>query len=329
MPAGSAEVLGGAFDLGLAKAVHGIPEGPGLLYEAKVDGFRVSISVAHGAVRIRSRTGTDLTARFPELAEAAAAQIPDSTVVDGEAVIWNRGRLDFDSLQRRLGVGPALARQRARQRPASFVAFDVLAILGRDVRPMALKDRRALLEELAEGFAPPLQLSPATTDVDVARAWWAGLAGAKVEGIMAKRLDEPYYGGERRWMKSKRLEAEDAVVAAVIGSRARPSQLVLGIFDDAGRLRFAGRTGPLSAAQAARVAPFLRRPAREHPWPEEVPSTLIDRFARERTLVHLTLVEPVVVEVSADSARSGIAFRHVVRLIRARPELDPAEVRID
>jgi hypothetical protein len=119
------------------------------------------------------------------------------------------------------------------------------------------------------------------------------------------------------------------VVAAVIGPRSRPQQLVLGAWDTDGRLRFTGRTAPLTAAQAAIAASFLHPPAGEHPWPEEVPATAFDRFARDRGPVHLTLVEPVVVEVSADSARSGVAFRHSVRMARFRPDLDPASVRAE
>lgn len=142
----------------------------------------------------------------------------------------------------------------------------------------------------------------------------------------AKDLSQPYRGGERSWYKIKRRETTDAVCGAVIGPLSRPTQLILGVHDAAGELRFAGRTGRLGSVQASIAAGFLRPPAGEHPWPEEVPAAAFDRFARDRGLVRLTLVEPVVVEVSADAARSGIAFRHSVRLIGFRPDLDPASV---
>ncbi|WP_138413305.1 hypothetical protein [Sinomonas gamaensis] len=112
----------------------------------------------------------------------------------------------------------------------------------------------------------------------------------------------------------------------MVGSRTRPDQLVLGLYDAAGELRFAGRTAPLTPAQAARAAPFLHAPVGEHPWPEEVPTTALDRFARDRGPVRLTLVEPVAVEVSADAARTGRAFRHSTRLQRFRPDLDPRSI---
>lgn len=136
--------------------------------------------------------------------------------------------------------------------------------------------------------------------------------------------EEPQAG--TRTLAPTTSSSKENVVAAVIGTRSRPEQLVLGCMDESVRLRFAGRTGPLSAAQSRKAAAFLREPIGEHPWPEEVPSTWIDRFARERKLVRLTLVEPVVVEVSASSARSGLASRHVVRLQRFRPDLDPEPV---
>ncbi|MGT2462864.1 ATP-dependent DNA ligase [Sinomonas atrocyanea] len=331
MPTPRSRTLGGPFELALAKAVPAVPTRSGTLYESKFDGFRVALVVEDGRATLFSRNGTDLTTRFPELAAAAAEQVPrDGCVLDGEAVIWGHDRLDFDALQRRMGAGPATARRLASEQPASFVAFDVLAVLGRDVRPMPLSDRRRLLEELAAGFSPPLELSPATTDRAKAMRWWDEHAHTGIEGLMAKDLTQPYRGGERgAWSKVKRREDTDAICAAVIGPRSRPQQLVLGAWDTDGRLRFTGRTGPLTAAQAAIAAGLLKPPAGQHPWPEEVPATALDRFARDRGPVRLTLVEPVVVEVSADSARSGVAFRHSVRLVRFRPDIGPASVRVE
>lgn len=328
MPSPRSRTLGGPFELALAKAVPSVPMRAGTQYEPKWDGFRAVVCVGEGTAVIYSRNGTDLNARFPELLAAASEQVPDGCVLDGEAVVWGGDRLDFDALQRRMGAGAATARRLAAEQPASFVAFDVLAVLGRDVRGMPLSDRRRLLEELAAGFAPPLELSPATTDRAEAMRWWDELAPAGLEGLMAKDLAQPYRGGERgAWSKVKRREDTDAVCAAVIGPRSQPQQLVLGAWDTDGRLRFTGRTAPLTGAQANVAAGFLYPPAAEHPWPEEVPATALDRFARDRGPVHLTLVEPVVVEVSADAARSGVAFRHSVRLARFRPDLDPATVR--
>jgi ATP-dependent DNA ligase len=207
-----AALLGGPFELALAKAVPSVPTHPGTQYEPKWDGFRATVIVGEEAPIIYSRNGTDLGARFPELLAAAAKQVPDWCVLDGEIVIWGDDRLDFDALQRRMGASPATARRLAAEQPASFVAFDVLAVLGRDVRTMPLSDRRLLLEELAAGFAPPLELSPATTDRAEAMRWWDELAHTGIEGLMAKDLTQPYRGGERgAWSKIKRREETDAV----------------------------------------------------------------------------------------------------------------------
>lgn len=180
--------LGGPFELALAKAVPAVPTRAETQFESKFDGFRVALVVEDGGVTLFSRNGTDLTTRFPELLAAAAAEVPDGCVLDGEAVIWGGDRLDFDALQRRMGAGAATARRLAAEQPASFVAFDVLAVLGRDVRGMPLSDRRRLLEELAAGFSPPLELSPATTDRAEAIRWWDDFAHTGIEGVMANSL---------------------------------------------------------------------------------------------------------------------------------------------
>ncbi|MDQ4504421.1 ATP-dependent DNA ligase [Sinomonas sp. ASV322] len=325
MTAGRAEALGGAFDLALARAIPAIPDAPGLQFEPKWDGVRAAVVIADGRTRIFSRNGADLTASFPELEQAAVAQIPDSTVVDGEIVSWGDGRLDFDAVLHRLSAGPLLARRLAAAHPVNFVAFDVLAVLGRDVRQLRMSDRRRLLEGLAAGFAPPMQISPATLDRELALQWWDELACTGVEGIVSK-ADQPYRTG-RSWLKTKKYTPSDAVAAAVLGPRPRPRQLVLGLYDGTGRLRVAGRTGPLTAAQAAAIAPFLHTPVGGHPWPEVVPPGWFGRFARDTGPVHLTLVTPLAVEVSADAARTGTAYRHLVRFIRPRPDTDPVTLR--
>lgn len=322
MTAGRAEVLGGAFDLALAKPVTAIPTGPGMSYEPKFDGVRAALVVEAGRAKIWSRNGSDLT-QFPELERAALEQIQGPTVIDGEIVAWGHGRLDFDAVLHRLAAAPG--RRLAAAQPVNFVAFDVLAVLGRDVRPLRLSDRRRLLEELATGFAPPLQISPSTPDRELAIQWRDELADTGVEGIVSKS-DQPYRAG-RSWFKTKTYTPSDAVVGAVIGPRARPRQLVLGLYDHTGRLRVAGRTGPLTAAQAAVIAPFLHAPTSSHPWPEEVAPRWFGRFARDTGPVRLTLVEPLAVEVSADAARTGTAYRHLVRFLKPRPDTDPLTLR--
>jgi hypothetical protein len=128
-------------------------------------------------------------------------------------------------------------------------------------------------------------------------------------------------------VKVKRRLAHDVIAGAVVGARAHPRDVVIGLPVD-GRLRIVGRTAALSAITSRTLGKLLREPAGPHPWPTVVPPTAIARFPKERGDVHLTLIEPVVVEVLADSAWSGTAFRHTTRFLRVRPELDPAVVTI-
>ncbi len=118
-------------------------------------------------------------------------------MIDGEAVIWTQGRLDFSALQQRLSAGPKTLPGLVRETPASYAAFDALAVAGYDARDLPLSQRRALLEELASAWEPPLSLSPTTTDPVVAARWFEELPHTGIEGLLIKRSDQPYAGGVR------------------------------------------------------------------------------------------------------------------------------------
>ncbi len=316
------------YDLAMAKAVERIPAPDslpgGALYEVKWDGFRAAAQIAAAGVALWSRQGKDLGRWFPDLLGPLAEQVPLGCVVDGEIIVWRQGRLDFDALQDRLGAGPVRVTALAAAAPVSFVAFDLLTVMGQDVRSRPLRERRALLEQLAEGFEPPLQLSPATTELEQAEAWFQDFAAAGIEGLVVKGLGQPYKA-DRSWLKVKRRRELDVVCAGVIGPRERPKSLVIGL-PIGGRLRIVGRSSQLGPAVAARLGPLLHAPEGEHPWPHTIAPRILDRFTEDIDPVILTLVEPLVVEISADVAWSGNAFRHSVRFLRVRPELDPEEV---
>jgi ATP-dependent DNA ligase len=297
----------------------------GALYEPKWDGFRLVVVRNDLTVSLWSRQGKDLTAAFPDLANAAAQQVPPGFVVDGEAVVWTDERLDFDALQRRLTGGPSVVAALVRERPASFAAFDLLAASGRDARALPLVQRRALLEELAADWRPPLHLSPATRDPYEARDWYERWPSAGIEGLVVKALAQPYAGGRREWLKVKHRDTIEVVCGAVIGALGRPEALVAGLPIE-GRLRIVGRSSPLKASASRSLARLLTPPAGIHPWPARVPASALQRFNRDRPFIDLTLVEPLVVEISADTAWSGAAFRHAVRYVRPRPELRPEDV---
>lgn len=313
----------------LAKAVKGIPAPaalPGqMLFEPKFDGYRVLIFRDLDGVSLWSRQGKNLTRYFPDLAEAAGRMIPPGFVVDGEAVVWSEGRLNFEALQRRLSAGGQALRSVAVERPANFVGFDILGVAGQDARALPLAYRRALLEELATLWAPPLSLSPQTSDRDLARQWYEGLAGAGMEGLVAKSSIQTYTGGKRIWLKAKHVSELEVVCAAVVGPLERPTEIVAGLPIE-GELRIVGRSSTLKAADSRALSRWLRTPEGPHPWPPVVKGTTLDRFNRDASPTELTPVVPVVVEVLADAAWSGQSFRHSLRFRRVRPELNPTEV---
>jgi ATP-dependent DNA ligase len=318
-------------EVALAKAVKGMPRIsslPGqMLFEPKVDGYRVVIFSEEERTSLWSRQGKDLTRYFPELQETARDMIPPGCVVDGEAVVWSEGRLNFEALQRRLSVGREGLLSLVQELPASFIGFDVLAVAGRDARNLPLSDRRALLEELGKLWSPPLSVCPQTSDRELAFEWFEDVKGAGFEGLMVKSSVQPYLGGKRIWLKSKHISELDVVCAAVIGPVEQPTEIVAGL-PIGGELRIVGRSSSLSSSDRRSLAGWLRPAVGAHPWPSSVRGTALDRFNRDASPVQLTLVEPVVVEVGADAAWSGKSFRHSLRFRRVRPELDPASVEV-
>jgi ATP-dependent DNA ligase len=236
-------------------------------------------------------------------------------------VIWQAGRLDFGALQDRLRSGPACARQLALELPAAFVVFDLLAHDGTDLREQPYHRRRHVLEELLDRRLPPgLVLTPTTTDPTVARAWLLGHATSGIEGVVAKRLDQPYRPGVRGWQKlGTRLTAE-AVVAGVIGPLHAPTVLLLGRAAADGHLQLVGRSTKLSPTAQAAVSGVLEpHLGPDHPWPPVLPST---RWGRPGPPTVYTQIRPTtVVKVTVDTAVEHHRWRHPARFVRLRPDL--------
>jgi len=151
------------------------------------------------------------------------------------------------------------------------------------------------------------------------------MPAAGIEGLVVKGAAQPYEPGLRSWAKVKRRDTIDVVLGAVIGARDRPEAIVVGL-PDGDQLRIVGRSTPLKPHVARQLGAVLASPRSLHPWPEVISPGAVDRFNAGRDPVKLTLVEPLVVEVSADVALTGRSFRHAVRFIRIRPELDVADV---
>jgi ATP-dependent DNA ligase len=319
--------LSGPVAVELAKPVRTIPAASalpgGCLYEPKWDGYRLVVVRTGGSTRVWSKQGRDLTDRFPDVVAAAVAQVPAGTVLDGEVVIWNGSRLDFGLLQQRMVTPAGRIAALAAAHPPSYVAFDLLAAGGTDLRAWTLTRRRAALTDLAARWAPPLQLSPATTDPAEARTWFHDYRPAGVEGLVAKGAGTRYAPGRREWLKVKSWETTEVIAGGVIGPIERPSQLVAGRYRD-GELVVVGRTSPLSPRQSAELAAVLTPADGDHPWPERIGT---GRFGGGRLSVVLTRVDPAVVaEVSADAALQAGVFRHPLRFVRVRPDLVPADL---
>jgi ATP-dependent DNA ligase len=316
----------GPVGLALARAVEMLPGERalpgGCRYELKWDGYRVGVVRRDGEVRLWSRNGSDLTAKFPDVQAALAAQIDTDCVLDGELVVWTGERLDFDALQQRMVNTVTTVRRRlAPAQPASFVAFDILAIGDVDVRAMRWSARRDRLESLAAGWAPPLQLSPVTADVDEARQWLDAFRASGVEGLVVKGASSRYQPGRREWLKVKQRETIEAIVGAVTGSLQHPEILVVGRYRGK-ELEVIGRTVKLKTDQASLIANLLKPAGAGHPWPDQI-STHWGKGSK----TPIIKVQPkIVVEVAADAAMQAGHYRHPLRLVRHRADLRPTDL---
>lgn len=324
----------------------------GCLYQPKFDGYRALAFHRPAAetgprVALQSRAGNLMTGGFPEIVAAIVEQVPPGVVFDGELVIWDGRGVNFSALAGRMGA-TRRAEELARTRPATYLAFDVLAVEGTDVRHLRLADRLDLLTALLSDARPPLQMVPTTRDVATARGWLADYAATPalgMEGVVIKGAADPYASGKRGWLKYRVRQTHDVVVGAVTGSLDAPSRLVLGYYPDpaAGlddpaavaatpaadpdglRLQVAGASIPLGARQARSIGRLLVPATADHPWPDRMPAGWLGHWAGASTRVRL-VAPHVVVEVSSDTAFEYGRWRHQVRYMRVRTDKDPAHV---
>ena len=296
------------------------PHSARLMFEPKLDGWRcLAFHQANGRAVLQSRQRKSLTRYFPEIVVAILEQVPAATVLDGELVVYRGGRCDFAALQRRVGGRPGVAAA------ASFVAFDVLTVAGRDLRGLPYRKRRKRLRKLLADAKPPLALMPATRELAGARAWMRDHIEAGVEGVVVKHREHGYWPRRRCWWKVRTRTTADAVVGGVIGPLNAPEALLLGLPDGRGRLRVAGRTGPLTLPARRELGTLLVPPRRGHPWPEQIPSSRFGQLPGD--LVDYTPTEPLlVVEVDADVCFEHDRWRHPTGFRRVRGDLQPADL---
>jgi ATP-dependent DNA ligase len=334
----------------LAKAADALPDGAGWLFEPKWDGFRALVFRDGDAVYTQSRDLKPLDRYFPELADPLRAALPERCVLDGEVVIARDGSLDFEALLLRIHPAESRVRMLAAETPASYVAWDLLAIDDEDLRAVAQGDRRARLETALAGATPPVHLTPATTDRATAADWFDRFEGAGLDGVVAKRLDGIYLPGKRAMIKVKHGRTADCVVAGFRWHKNGPGthvgSLLLGLFDDNATLHHVGITSSFTwerrAALVEELAPLREGAIDGHPWAEwaewagygsadasgqRMPGAT-SRWNRGKDLSWEPLRCERVCEVAYDHLQ-GDRFRHATTFRRWRPDKGPADCRYD
>ncbi|MEV5155568.1 ATP-dependent DNA ligase [Streptomyces werraensis] len=320
----------------LAKSVAKIP--PGMQYEAKWDGFRAIVFRDGDEVELGSRTGKPLTRYFPELAEALRERLPQRCVVDGEIVIAREGHLDFDALTERIHPADSRVRALAERTPASFVAFDLLALADESLLDVPLADRRKLLVRALRDVTPPVHVAPATTDVEVAQGWFEQYEGAGLDGVVAKPLDLRYRQDERAMFKIKHERTADVVVAGYRLHKSGPvvGSLLLGLYDAEGALQHVGVSAAFSMKRRAELVdelePLRMEDVSDHPWAAwadeaahasaRLPGAP-SRWTGKKDLSWVPLRPERVAEVAYDHMENGQRFRHTARFRRWRPDRTP------
>ena len=333
----------------LAKPASSFPTDEGWLFEPKWDGFRALVFRDGDEVLIQSRDLKPLDRYFPELAAPLRASLPERCVLDGEVVIAGRdGRLDFDALLLRIHPAESRVRMLAAESPASYVAWDVLALGDEDLRSLPQAERRTRLEALLADARPPIHLTPATRDRALAIDWFERFEGAGLDGVIAKRLDAAYQPGKRAMVKLKHQRTADCVVAGFRWHKDGPGALIgsllLGLFDAEGTLHHVGVTSSFTMARraelVAELAPLRVDALEGHPWAgwaswaaemaasgQRMPGAT-SRWNRGKDLTWELLRPERVVEVAFDHLQ-GDRFRHGTTFVRWRPDKSPADCRYD
>jgi ATP-dependent DNA ligase len=327
----------------LAKAVDALPDGAGFLYEPKWDGFRAIVFRGSPGLFIQSRDLRPLDRYFPELHERFEALLPPGCVLDGEIVIATPHGLDFDALQQRIHPASSRVDMLAKATPASFVAFDLLAVDGRDIRDEPQHRRRAQLERLLARVPPPVRVTAMTTDRALATDWLKRFEGAGLDGVVAKHADLHYTPGKRVMFKIKHARTADCVVAGFRwhkSGRDAVGSLLLGLYDTRGHLHHVGVTSAFTMAMRRELVmllePLRKNALKDHPWRDwagegeagvRMPGGQ-SRWSAGKDLSWEPLRLERVVEVKYDHMQ-GDRFRHATIFIRWRPDKRPDDCRYD
>ena len=328
----------------LAKRVSELPEGDDWIFEPKWDGFRALVFRNGDEILIQSRDEKPLERYFPELLDPLRKALPAKCVLDGEIVIVKDDSLDFDLLQLRLHPAASRVRLLSQQTPASLVFFDLLCADDRDLRSQPFQNRRREMESLLSSVAPPIHMTPATSDRNLAADWFRRFEGAGLDGIIAKSISGTYEANKRVMLKVKHERDCDCVVAGFRwhkkGDRTLVGSLLLGLYDNAAALQHVGVCASFPTQKRLALAELLK-PYREnalaaHPWKGWAESEMASgeevkrmpggqsRWSQGKDLSWEPLRPELVVEVAYDHMQRD-RFRHTAQFRRWRSDKKPGD----
>jgi len=325
----------------LAKRVGELPVAGEWIFEPKWDGFRALVFRDEDEILIQSRDGKPLNRYFPELLEPFRSQLPGRCVLDGEIVLAQNGALDFDALQLRIHPVESRVKLLSKETPTSIVLFDVLSEGERDLRTLPFQERRRILESLFASAAPPIHLTPATREFTVATDWFRRFEGAGLDGVIAKPISGTYEPNKRSMLKIKHERDCDCVVAGFrwhkTGEGIAVGSLLLGLFDDAGRLQHVGVCSSFTDKKRVELveylAPYREEALVDHPWKEWAAQELVNgrrlpgaqsRWSHGKDLSWQPLRPELVVQVAYDHMQ-GERFRHIAQFRRWRMDKKPSD----
>jgi ATP-dependent DNA ligase len=309
-----------------AKLVTDVPEGAGWQFEPKWDGFRCIAMKDGDRTALFAKSGKDLGRYFPEVLALVAGLPGERFTLDGELLVTINGVASFDDLQQRLHPAESRIRKLARETPALLVVFDLLAEGADNLTGRPLRDRRERLEDfivqVPQGV--DLRLSPRTEDAAEARGWFENLS-QELDGVICKRLDDPYQSGDRAMLKVKRIRSADCVVGGFrYGTDSNEvGSLLLGLFNEAGELDHVGFTSGIAAKDKPDLTRKLEKLKGGPGFTGKAPGGP-SRWSTERSSEWVPLEHELVVEVAYDQI-TGDRFRHGTRLLRWRPDKAPAQ----
>jgi ATP-dependent DNA ligase len=327
----------------LAKRVGELPIGGKWIFEPKWDGFRALVFRDGDEFLIQSRDEKSLNRYFPELIEPLKAALPSRCVLDGEIVIAQNGGLDFDALQLRIHPAASRVKLLSQEIPASVVFFDLLCEGDRDLRGAPFQQRREELKSLLASAAPPIHVTPATSDSSVALDWFRRFEGAGLDGVMAKPVVGAYEPNKRVMLKVKHERDCDCVVAGFRWHKKGPGtsvgSLLLGLFNDSGALQHVGVCASFTDQKrrelVQHLAPYRDNALADHPWKEWAdPGSTGEagqrmpggqsRWSQGKDLSWEPLRPELVVEVAYDHMQ-GDRFRHTAQFRRWRTDKKPSD----